>query len=59
MELIVSLTDYDRIGGSERGLCNCYGFLHVGRHFGRQSRSFSVIGWTVVAMALDDMRWRI
>ena len=27
-------------------LCNCYGFLQVGRRLGRQPLSFSVIGWT-------------
>lgn len=46
LELIVSLTDYDRIGGRERAYVIITVSYKFGRRLGRQPLSFSVIGWT-------------
>ena len=40
LELIASLTHYDRIGRQQTSLCNYYGFLRVGRHSGTTATVF-------------------
>lgn len=59
LELIVSLTDYDRIGGRGRAYVIITVSYKLVAAWDDKPLSFSVIGWTVVAMALKDMRWRI